>query len=362
MLPLVAFLLPILLIFLGFAVDLAYMQTTRMELLAAADSAARAGAARLSQTDDVVAARSFAVEIAARNEVAGAPLQLRSSDIQVGKSVRNSAGKWVFTNGGTPANSLRVTAPRNKASRGGPVPLFFGSLIGTPSFQPVQVATASFLNVDVCLVLDRSTSMKLRINEPSGGLTDSRLCSAPNNASRWKALDDSVRVFLAELADTDAQEQIALVTYGGDGPTPFSCNSRTAVTLDAPLSTSTSAISSAMSTLSSSVWNGYTHIEGGMRSGLTALQDSRRARSSAEKIMIVMTDGHENIGSAVAAATAVASANIVIHTITFSSDSNQALMERVADMGGGRHYHADTAIELRSVFRELAAVSTVLTE
>ena len=40
-LPLVAFLLPIMLLFLGFAVDLSYMQATRMELRCATDCAAR---------------------------------------------------------------------------------------------------------------------------------------------------------------------------------------------------------------------------------------------------------------------------------------------------------------------------------
>jgi hypothetical protein len=37
-------------------------------------------------------------------------------------------------------------------------------------------------------------------------------------------------------------------------------------------------------------------------------------------------------------------------------------MKQVADIGGGKHYHADTAADLRKVFRELAAQATVLTE
>src|SRR6185503_9936798 len=88
MLPLIAILLPMLLIFLGFAVDLAYMQTTRIELQAAADAAARAGATRLSQTDDVSDSRAFAVQIAGKNQVAGAALRLRNSEVQIGRSQR----------------------------------------------------------------------------------------------------------------------------------------------------------------------------------------------------------------------------------------------------------------------------------
>src|SRR6185503_15035893 len=86
MLPLIAILLPMLLIFLGFAVDLAYMQTTRLELRAAADSAARAGATRLSQTDDQNQARDVAKDIARQNTVAGSALQLRTSDVRIGRS------------------------------------------------------------------------------------------------------------------------------------------------------------------------------------------------------------------------------------------------------------------------------------
>lgn len=366
MLPLIAILLPIMLIFLGFAVDLAYMQTTRMELQAAADSSARAGATRLSQTDDQTQARDVAKDIARQNQVAGTNLLLRNSDVRIGRSTMNANGKWVFRAGASPANAVRISAPRTAASRGGPVRLFFGSLIGTPEFQPQQVATASFLNVDICLVLDRSTSMKLGVSEAEGGMggSDSRMCSPPNSASRWRALDGAVRVFLEELNDTEADEQVALVTYnsGSESPNSFCGSSSMPSTLDVPLTTNLSRTAAAMDRLNTTLWNGYTYIESGVRTGLAELQNASRARKSAEKVMILLTDGHQNVGNALNAARACTDAEIMVHTITFSDGADQVAMRQVATETGGQHFHASNATQLRKIFRDLAAQPTRLTE
>jgi Ca-activated chloride channel family protein len=364
MLPLIALLLPVMLIFLGFAVDLSYMQTTRLELQAAADSAARAGATRLSQTDDTTDARNYAIAIGAQNTVAGAALNLRTSEVEVGRSARNGSGKWIFTNNGRPANAVRVTAQRTRTSRDGVVRLFFGSLIGTPSFQPVQSATASFLNVDICLVLDRSTSMKEGVDEDGIMYTnDSRFCRVPNSTSRWKILDGAVRVFIEELADTDADEKVALATYSSDLSSTNYCGvSSSPSSLDRRLDSNLTGITQAMDRLTTSVWNGNTYIESGMRTGLAALLDTRYARVGAERVMILLTDGNENVGSAMSAAASCADEGITVHTITFSDSANQTTMRNVANACGGKHYHANSAEYLRQVFRELAAQTARLTD
>ncbi|MCA9238164.1 MAG: VWA domain-containing protein [Planctomycetales bacterium] len=367
MLALIALLLPVVLLFLGFAVDLAYMQTTRMELRAAADAAARAGATALSQTDDPTFARTTAKQIARRNTVAGSNLLLRNSDIEIGRSVEQPDGKWAFTAGVTPSNAVRVTAPRDAGSRGGAVSLFFGGLIGKTDFEPIQSATASFLNVDICLVLDRSTSMKLNVTGQSGGMytNDPRFCSPPRSTSRWVALDAAVRVFIDELRASDAEEQVALATYSSDLASTMGrvCGaSSSPSSLDAPLDTNLTKITRAMDDLTTSVWNGNTYIESGMLTGLGALQDARFARQNATKVMIVLTDGNENVGSAMAAAAVAATTDVTIHTITFSDEANQSLMQSVAAATEGKHYHANTAEELRDVFKELAATTTALTQ
>ncbi|MEM9658801.1 MAG: pilus assembly protein TadG-related protein, partial [Planctomycetota bacterium] len=110
---LVAFLLPALLMVLGFSVDLSYMQATRTELRAATDCAARAAATELSQFDDTTLARNKAKQIAQQHQVAGQPLRLRDGDVVFGRSSPDGNGKWQFIANATPFNAVRVNAARD---------------------------------------------------------------------------------------------------------------------------------------------------------------------------------------------------------------------------------------------------------
>ena len=367
MLPLVVIVMPVMLILLGFSVDLAYMQNARMELRAATDAAARAAATKLSQTDDVVQARAQAKLVARSNRVAGASLELSDGDIQIGRSEPNMAGRWMFKAGGAPPNSVRVLGNRTSGSLGGAVPLFFGAFAGQPEFEPVQSATASFLNVDICLVLDRSSSMKLNADSSESGMytSDKRFCSAVNGTSRWMALDKAVRIFVQTLRTSNADEKVALVTYSSDltGYKPALCGASAAPSsLDSPLSTNLALLESEMDRLKNSTWNGNTFIESGMRTGIAALIDPARSRKYANKVMIVLTDGHENEGSAVSVAPLAQSEEIVVNSITFGDFADQTTMYDVAQAGGGRHYHASDGAALERVFRELAAEISQITE
>lgn len=365
MLPLVAFLLPALILFLGFAVDLAYMQNTRLELRAVTDAAARAAASTLSATDDKALARQAAKRIARRNSVAGESLLLRNSDIEFGRSEPDKKGSYAFVSGGTPTNSVRVLGDRTPGSRTGTVPLFFGKLVGSHDFQPVLTSTATFLNVDICLVLDRSTSMKADVDATESGMytNDPLFCQPPGPNTRWVALDSAVKVFTNTLRDTNAEEQVGLATYSSAySPVVYCGTSAAASTIDLGLTTDLSVVDSRVDTLTGSVWNGNTNIEAGMRNGLKVLTNGAAARESADKIMIVMTDGNENNGSAMAAAYDCRAKKIQVHTITFGVDANQMLMRGVAEECGGRHLHANTTQELRDAFAELAARAAQLTD
>jgi hypothetical protein len=195
--------------------------------------------------------------------------------------------------------------------------------------------------------------------------TDPRFCRSPDASSRWRGLDGAVRIFLDELARSDAEEQVALVTYSSDlsGYRPALCGaSSQASTLDRALGQNLTQITSAMDSLLTTVWNGNTHIEAGMRTGLAALLDARYARSNAEKVMILLTDGRENVGSSMAAAPDCAAAGVIVHTITFANTADQATMRAVAEACGGQHFHASDNATLRQVFRDLAARTARLTE
>ena len=360
MLPLIVLLLPVLVVFLGFAVDVAYMQTTRLELRAATDAAARAAANKLSSTGSQAEARAEAIRVAGANTVGGRRLSITTGDIEIGRSIRTSNGRFVFTAGAAPANAVRVTGGNGAAT-----PLIFGRVIGVNDFSPISNATASFLNVDICLVLDRSTSMKVDVNSNEKGLStaDGRFCRAPNASSRWVALDSAVKVFTETLRASGASEQVAVATYSSSfSPVIFCGTSPNASSLDIALTTSLDAVDSRIDSLTSTVWNGNTDIESGMRTGLAELVNGVGAREAADRYLIVLTDGNENEGSAEDAAAAADAAGVTVHTITFSIDANQALMQNVASRANGRHFHANTPEELRDVFRELAAATAQITD
>ncbi|MGI9427853.1 MAG: vWA domain-containing protein, partial [Bythopirellula sp.] len=256
---------------------------------------------------------------------------------------------------------------RTAGSLDGPVSLFFGGIVGQPEFEPAQAATASFLNVDICLVLDRSSSMKLNADSSESGMSisDPRFCIAPNATSRWIALDGAVRIFTQTLLSSNADEQVALVTYSSDlsgFPTALCGASNQPSSLDSPLDTDLSLIDNRMDSLKTSVWNGNTFIESGMRTGIAALTDPGRSRQFANKVMIVLTDGHENEGNVLAATPDARSEEIVVNTITFGDFADQSLMSQVAQAGGGRHFHASNSAALANVFRELAAEIAQITE
>lgn len=369
--PLIALLTPVLLLLTGFAVDLAFMQKIRGELRLSTDNAARAAAQTLATTGDQAAARDAAMRIAEANPVAGSPLRLRPGDIQFGHSSRDGQGRYVFTAGREPLNAARVNGNRTADSLSGEVPLYFGSLFGRTGFEPETTAVASFDNVDICLVLDRSSSMKTSVDASNGSIDSSnpRYCGAPFDDSRWAVLDSSVRVFADVVRASAAREQVALVTYASDIRDTgwvticdrMGYRTLDDASIDLDLTSDVAMLEREMDLWRTSNFNGKTHIEQGMRRGIDVLTGSK-AEPTASKVMVVMTDGRQNIGDARDAARDCASLGIRCHAVTYGVSADQRVMGDVARIAGGRHLHADTPEQLRDVFRTLTGGSIFLTE
>ena len=289
-------------------------------------------------------------------------MTLRDSEIVFGRSIKQTTGEWEFNEGQTPYNAVRVTAQRTPNSADGAVKLFFGQFYGHGDFTPTTTAVASVIDVDICLVLDRSSSMKLPTSSTATGMSssDSRFCETPHADSRWVALTDAVQLLLTELGGSIADEKVGLVTFASDYS---SCGvSSDKVTCDNWLTTNLSDISSSLTTLNSTLWNGATDIEAGIEKGAEALTDPATSRPLAEKIMIVFTDGAYTAADPVPAATAARNQGIIVYTITFGAGARQADMQAVALAGGGKHYHAPDAGSLNAVFLKIAGSITRLTE
>lgn len=182
--PLFAILLPVLLIFCGFAINLAYMQVVSTEMKIATDCAAHAGgrAMSVSQEDGtgktlqerrdlaIEAGIDKAEELAGINRILGRQLSVggqgSGSDIEIGfgRSIRgnNGFGMYEYTqipdsevaSGASRPSSLHVSANLDVQ-----LPFRVLNTGSTTSFSPSRRSVATQVDRDVALVLDRSGSM-----------------------------------------------------------------------------------------------------------------------------------------------------------------------------------------------------------
>lgn len=341
----------------GIAVDYARLRLASLELRAAADNVARSCSNELLRTDSQIAAIAKAQQIAARYTVGNQPFSIKSSDVQFGRF-----GNGVFQANVFPPNSVRINTNRTTGSTSGPINMIFGSMFGVENAELSRYATVSFRMVDVCFVLDRSSSMKLSVASNATGLslTDPRAALPPFFDSRWRALDNAFDLFVNEMSSSNSQGRIGMVSFASDF-TAFGVTSP-ATRTDLDLTSNFALAKFQMTIMSNSLWNGNTYIEAGMRNGISVLKSSLNARSNAEKMMIVLTDGYQNEGDARLAAADAAANNITIHTITFGDFSDQALMAEIASMGAGRYAHADDAATLQQIMLELAVSLTTVVE
>jgi len=359
MLVLIAICLPLCIIMAAFAIDVAWMQLVRTELRTSTDAAARAGAKQLSLSQSTTTARTTAKDAAKRNLVAGEPLLLSDSDVVFGNGTQvTELSRFKFTAGSKKPNAVQVTGRRTKSSLAGPVDLLFAGVLGVKQFQPVETATSTQLDRDICLVVDRSGSMMWTLTSSTlpPGAPD---CGPPDpTRSRWGALNIALEAFLGELDKTAQDEHVGLVSYSSD---TTECGYTYNISdINSNLVGDYSVIRSAMASLSSKPVKGRTAISAGIDDGITVLT-GKKVRPFAVKTMIVMTDGIHNQGKEpVVSAKAAAKKDIVIHTITFSSDADIKRMEDVAKATGGRHFHAPTAEDLSRIFKEIASTLPVL--
>ena len=327
MLVLIAIMLIGFLATVAFSVDVALMHLTRTELRTATDAASKAAAIELSRTLDRTQVIARGQDIAARNNVAGDPLLLSTADFDFGRSDEQNNGKFVFSTGGSPTNSVRVNGRRTNGSRSGSVPLMFGNVLGVDFFETTANSTATYIERDIVLVVDRSGSM-----------------AGPKFAGLVSAID----VFVDTLNQTSVEEFVGVASYNQTGSE------------DVQLTTDLEQVSNSVATMPV---GGFTSISRGMLAGRNIMNRSRGAEF-VERTMIVMTDGRHNRGREPrTVATQLAADRVTIHTITFGGDADITRMREVANIGSGEHFHAQNAQQLRDIYREIAlTLNTIITE
>jgi len=357
---LVAVLLPILVLLIGFAVNVAYMEMVRTQLRISCDSAAKAGLINLGATQQTTTARAFARTVSGNNLVGGQTLSLADSNIEFGNAAKNGNGLYIFTSGAAPLNSARVTGTMN-------VPYLFGAFMPGGQFTVSEVSVTSRISHDIVLVLDRSASMAfdLSANEftypaDRSAITPLQAYFTPPSptASRWYSLTVAVNEFVTMLQARDLDVHLALVTFAEN----YSLGnySATEASLDVQLTPTYSQIPTAMSVWGQTPLLGNTNIEAGLNMAQTELTGPR-ARVTANRTIILLTDGVATTGNlSIPSLTLAARLNsqIVTNTITFGGEANsgsaQSAMSGAATNGNGTFYAAPTAATLQQAFQQIA--------
>lgn len=161
----------VLLLFMGLALDIAYLVLTNHQLQNAADASALAGVARVKR--DTALAHDRALAIAGENFAAGDNVSLVSNvanepggDIVIG---RYDLKKRTFTPTLTNPNAVKVHARRTAGSPDQGVPLLFGPMFGIETAFLAKPAIAMVNEVRAgIIVLDPDADGALRVHGTPG--------------------------------------------------------------------------------------------------------------------------------------------------------------------------------------------------
>ncbi len=358
---LVAVTIGVLLILTAFAVNVAYMQLVREQLRVACDSASKAALVNLGATQNQATATALAQSVSNYNLVGGSAPQIPASGIVFGNATADSNGVYSFTAGANPLNAAQVKASVTR-------PLFMGTFLSGGNFTASQVSLTTRISHDICLVLDRSASMAFDLSsneyqypaDVSAGKNPLQMYfTAPSpTASRWAALTSAVNSFITTLQARNLDVHVSLVTFAEVWS--FGAYSSTDASLDVPLTSTFSLIPTSMNAWGQQPLIGNTNIELGLAQAVTELTGPR-ARTTADRTIILFTDGVPTTGNSDIASLTLAdrqNSKIVTHVITFggeaASGSYQTTMTNAAANGNGMYFNAPTAAQLTQAFQIIA--------
>lgn len=368
-------------VFLGIAavaVDVGYIYKSRRELQVASDAGALAGARELA-TANLSAARTSAYQYATANKLAGGSVPMnKDTDVDFGRWSGTS-----FTPNGSPTNAIRVQLKKKTGTTQGPLTLLFGRALGMDKVQLQTQSIAILSAIDLVLTLDWSTSMVngttwtkctkcLQGQTPASKgpnwcgtfNTTSNYCTCGTTTSGIKPFDTLQVAAASFVDDFDTNvDQIGVQLFESRATTPITQS------LTSSFSSVTSKIAGIADPTTCSMSTHSTNIADGMAKGMAEL-NSARARMSAAKIMVLLSDGQPTCtmsgtcntnastttsgrNSALAQADEAKAAKIVIHTIGLGPDVDTDLMQQIAAKTGGSYNFAATGNDLDQVFGDV---------
>ncbi|MEM9826383.1 MAG: vWA domain-containing protein [Planctomycetota bacterium] len=354
-LPMVAILLPVLLLVMAYVIHVAYVENIHCRVQLVTDLASRSAGRSYNRTGDQAAALAAAREAATRNPINGSVVPFEMTDLEFGISDRSAVGsEYSFSplaadHVGEPGNAVRIRTGTLAASTTSPFqPLFPTFGISAP-IRPLKTATNTQGALDIAVVLDRSGSMRYASNESASGSAPASQPLgwvpgdpvAPN--SRWGDTVIAMNTFLDYLDTSPQREKISLSTFATDTQT------------DQRLSFDLAGVRNRLDDHSDEFYGGRTAIGDAMAEGLAALVDPGRSRRWAVRVMVVMTDGWHNEGSdPESRIVELQDENVTLFTVTFSDEADQNRMRTLAQDCGGDHFHAVNAVQLQDAFRNIS--------
>jgi len=326
-LPLIALMLPIMLLLAGFAINVAYIQLTTTELQISTDIAAKAAGGTFTRTLDKT---------------------LALADLLIGASVFDVSTQGYEFIAGAGNNGVQVLGRREAESANGEVNTFFPSLMGVQSFPLNASSVSTRIDVDIALVIDRSGSMAYSEDEsavfppgPRSAPADWNFGQPVPPLSRWESAYEGVSEFLTELENSALNEKVSLITYAGGA------------SIDQELTNQYNFVLSDLDSRFLNFNGGGTNIKSGINRAAVSL-DSPEARNFAAKVIVLMTDGQITSGGHPGyRISRLAEQGIMTVTISFSDEADTRLMQNLATRGGGFHIHAVTKDDLKNAFRDI---------
>ncbi len=356
-LAILAFLIPALLAVSAYAINVVYMEYVRTELQIATDVTSRAAGRALAITGDQTKAFEAAQRLADENLVAGKVLELSMGDLEFGVSTRFSdTERYSFAAGKNP-NAVHLRTESFVGGANNAIPMLFPTMGATINFRPIKSAICTQVELDIALVMDRSGSMAYASDEIADGSTPS---SAPLGwsfgdpappMSRWNEAVAALHGFIDVLEKSAHDERVSLSTYSSKSTT------------DQKLTNDYSLVKTALQKYSDKFDDGSTSIGDGILEGAAALSDKKVARPWAARVMIVLSDGIYNSGiDPIIAANMAAGEEVMIFTVSFSAEADQAKMLEIAECGAGKHYYAGNSGALAEAFEDIArSLPTLIT-
>lgn len=179
-----------------------------------------------------------------------------------------------------------------------------------------------------------------------------------------QAVKDAVHYLCDVIDDLDSDDQISLEVYGTTGRHEVN------------LTHDHQSVAARLDEMQAGHYDSWTNMGGGL---LQAIQEltGERARNTSRKMIILLTDGNANVDSsgntgnvsggnayALQMAQEAASHGIIVFAVSVGAESNQSLMEEIADIGGGEHFFAGENVEeyseqLAEIFRRLGGTRPV---